>query len=195
MFPGGFSDAVVQRYNLPGDTVLDPFAGRATAVFSAASQGRHAVGIEISPVGWVYGQAKLHSGTECNTRTRLEDMGRHSVRYRAQAKALPIFFRRCFAPAVLKFLLAARSELDWRHCTTDRTAMAFILIYLHGKRDYSLSNQMRQTKAMAPRYAVRWWASRDLQPPPMDPVAFLARRLEWRYAKGRPEVAPAKVYL
>ena len=47
--------------------------------------------------------------------------------------------------------------------------MALILVYLHGKHDASLSNQMRQTKAMAPRYAVNWWRERGLRPPSLDP--------------------------
>ena len=195
MFPVGFSDSVVERYTSRGDAVLDPFAGRATAVFSAASKGRYGLGIEISPVGWVYGQAKLRSATEHDTRTRLEEIGRHAGRYRAQVKALPLFFRHCFGRDVLQFLLAARSELNWRRCVVDRTLVAFILVYLHGKRDYSLSNQMRQTKAMAPGYAMRWWTSRSLHPPQVDPVTFLAKRVAWRYEKGTPQVSPAKVYL
>jgi hypothetical protein len=69
------------------------------------------------------------------------------------------------------------------------------MVYLHGKRDASLSNQMRQTKAMAPGYAVRWWRERALKPPALDPVAFLIKRLDWRYAKGLPEVQESRVYL
>jgi hypothetical protein len=73
--------------------------------------------------------------------------------------------------------------------------MALLLIYLHGKREAALSNQMRQTKSMAPDYAVRWWQERGLQPPDVDPVDFMTRRLEWRYAKGLPKVRESHVYL
>ena len=59
MFPTHFADGVVADYTKPGDIVLDPFAGRGTAVFSAAHQGRQGIGIEINPVGWVYGKTKL----------------------------------------------------------------------------------------------------------------------------------------
>src|SRR4030042_4486682 len=59
MFPVSFADAVIQQYTDKGDVVLDPFAGRATAVYSAAVQHRIGIGIELNPVGWVYGKTKL----------------------------------------------------------------------------------------------------------------------------------------
>jgi DNA modification methylase len=59
MFPTRFADAVIKKHTLPGDTVLDPFAGRGTAIFSAAALGRRGFGVEISPVGWIYAKAKL----------------------------------------------------------------------------------------------------------------------------------------
>ncbi len=77
----------------------------------------------------------------------------------------------------------------------NRTAMAFILIHLHGKVSDSLSNQMRQTKAMAPRYAVKWWKERDLKPPNLDPLEFFKKKLDWRYSKGVPWCQTSKVYL
>ncbi len=74
--------------------------------------------------------------------------------------------------------------------------MALMLVYLHGKQGAALSNQMRQTKSMAPDYAVRWWRERRLVPPDLDPVDFLLSRLRWRYARGayRPPTA-TKMYL
>jgi hypothetical protein len=54
---------------------------------------------------------------------------------------------------------------------------------------------MRQTEAMAPAYAVRWWGERNLEPPEIDPVDFFRKRVRWRYAKGRPELSPSTVYL
>ena len=62
--------------------------------------------------------------------------------------------------------------------------MALLLVHLHGKRTDSLSNQMRQTKSLSPQYAVRWWDERGLEPPDIDPVEFMKKKLKWRYAKG-----------
>jgi hypothetical protein len=73
--------------------------------------------------------------------------------------------------------------------------MALLMVELHGKRENALSNQMRQTKAMSPGYAVRWWNERDLSPPELDPVEFMLRKVAWRYAKGRLAVNAGRVYL
>jgi DNA modification methylase len=44
MFPARFADRVIEKYTQRGDTVIDPFAGRGTALFSAAVKGRHGLG-------------------------------------------------------------------------------------------------------------------------------------------------------
>jgi hypothetical protein len=69
--------------------------------------------------------------------------------------------------------------------------MAVILNYLHGKiergRPSAFSNQMRQTKAMAPDYSIRWWQEHGFdQPPDMCPVEFLTDRITRRYRHGTP---------
>src|SRR3712207_6053363 len=81
MFPVPFADEVVQRYTAPGDAVLDPFAGRGTAVFSAAAHGRHGVGVELNPVGWIYGRAKLRSAPKEDVVRRLAELGQHAAHY------------------------------------------------------------------------------------------------------------------
>jgi hypothetical protein len=73
--------------------------------------------------------------------------------------------------------------------------MALLLVSLHGKRDNSLSNQMRQTKSMSPAYAIKWWRERQLLPPELEPLEFMLKRLVWRYAKGVPKVLKSHVYL
>ncbi|MEX2375059.1 MAG: DNA methyltransferase [Dehalococcoidia bacterium] len=195
MFPTEFADRIISRYTEPGDAVLDPFAGRGTAVFSAAHQGRHGIGIEINPVGWVYAKTKLGPATKRSVEKRLRELGDLSQQYSEEARELPVFFKRCFTPQVRSFLLAARDDLDWRESRVDRTAAALLLVYLHGKKDAALSNQMRQTKSMAPDYAVRWWRERKMTPPRIDPIAFMIQRLNWRYAKGIPGTAESSVYL
>ncbi len=73
--------------------------------------------------------------------------------------------------------------------------MALLLVNLHGKREASLSNQMRQTKSMSPDYAVNWWKERNLRPPIVDPIAFMEKRIKWRYTKGVPVGSDSFVYL
>ena len=73
--------------------------------------------------------------------------------------------------------------------------MALLMIDLHGKRENSLSNQMRQTKAMSPQYAVNWWKVNEFEPPKRDPVEFMLKKVKWRYAKGRLSSRLGHVYL
>ncbi len=195
MFPAAFADQVIAEHTEPGDIVLDPFAGRGTAVYSAAVAGRVGLGVELNPVGWIYCRTKLAPADKDGVEARIRAVRDSSPRFRKAASELPIFFRHCYSKEVREFLVSARQLLNWRQSDIDRTAMAFLLIHLHGKFSDSLSNQMRQTKAMAPNYAVQWWKDRQLEPPQLDPVDFLQKKLDWRYAKGVPRCNPSKVYL
>jgi hypothetical protein len=188
MFPVDFALDVVEKYTQPGDRVLDPFVGRGSSIYAAAATGRAGCGIEISPVGWLYSTVKLRPTTQERVLKRLFEVGRTASGINVEQEGLPTFFEWAYAPNVLRFLIAARNSLRWRESKVDRTLMAFILIYLHGKRSSSLSNQMRDSKAMAPDYAVRWWQDRNMRPPEVDPLAFLEQRIIWRYEKGQPEL-------
>lgn len=197
MFPTEFADRVIRSYSVEGDLVLDPFAGRGTSIFSAATQNRMAVGIEINPVGFVYAQTKLGPAEKEAVEQRLRTISQ-KAKSRAvaqEARALPHFYHWCFAPDVRRFLVAARENLKWRRSNVDRTTMAIILVYMHGKEGAALSNQMRQTKSLSPAYAIRWWKERGLSPPKIDPVEFFDSRLRWRYARGQPDCAKSSVYL
>jgi len=195
MFPVAFADSVVERFTKPGDLVLDPFAGRGTAIFSAAVRGRSGIGIELNPVGWVYGKTKLSPASYELVAKRLQEIDVLSASYGITAKNLPEFFEHCYCLEIRKFLLAARENLDWRKCRVDRTCMAILMVYLHGKREASLSNQMMQTKSMSPDYAIAWWKGKNLKPPEFEPIDFLSKRLEWRYAKGVPSIKGSDIYL
>ncbi len=195
MFPVSFATEVVREYTKPGDCVFDPFAGRATSLFAAASEGRVGLGVEINPVGWVYGKAKLQTAEREDVEERIRNLGIRAKNYRATAKKLPPFFHSCFCADIQEFLLSARDILDWRRKKADWTTMALLMIDLHGKRESALSNQMRQTKAMSPQYAIDWWNERDLKPPERDPVEFMLKKVEWRFAKGRLDSGLGHVYL
>jgi len=195
MFPASFAADVVKEHTKRGQIVLDPFAGRATALYAAASEGRIGLGIEINPVGWVYGKAKLQTATRRSVEKQLRWLGEQAPSYGAEAAQLPQFFDWCFCQRVKNFLVGARDLLDWRRRKTDWTTMALLMIELHGKRANSLSNQMRQTKAMSPHYAVEWWRERDLRPLDLNPVEFMLKKVAWRYAKGRLPTGKSRVYL
>ncbi len=195
MFPSAFADKVVSKYSKVGDTVLDPFAGRGTALFSAASTGRKAIGIEVNPVGWIYCKTKLSPAPKDDVLARIAELESHAFRYRRSADKLPLFFHHCFSSEIRSFLMCARRVLNWRASNLDRTVMAFLLTHLHGKSTDSLSNQMRQTKAMSPNYAIDWWRNRRLDPPDVEPFAFFEKKVGWRYARGIPKSSVSTVLL
>jgi len=195
MFPADFAAQVINEYTEKGDTILDPFAGRATSLFAAASSDRVGLGVEINPVGWVYGKAKLQTAGRNAVENRLRWLGTKASDYGGEAAALPEFFHWCYCRRVREFLIGARDLLDWRRRKTDWTTTALLLVDLHGKVESALSNQMRQTKAMSPQYSVEWWRERGLKPPERDPVEFMLKKVAWRYAKGRMNPNESRVYL
>lgn len=195
MFPMEFAVATVKNYSRLGGWVLDPFAGRGTGIFAAAASGRNGTGIEIQPAGWLYGQVKLNPVSHNEVLLRLRQLVANAKKVRPRdLTALPEFFHWCFAPGVLRFLIAARRELNWVSAPSDRTLMAFVLTYLHGAAERSLSNQMRQAKAMAPDYSVRWWKRNQLRPFEKDVQAFLEQRINWRYRDGAPSFCQSQIH-
>ena len=99
MFPNEFAFDVISRFTKPNDWILDPFAGRFSSIYAATSQGRNGIGIEINPVGWVYGQSKLHPAPQEDVEYRLKEIS-YRARFfgtRSQQK-LPEFFSHCYAP-------------------------------------------------------------------------------------------------
>ena len=117
MFPTSFADEVVTGVHaIRAMPSLDPFAGRGTAIYSARpSEHRHATGIEINPVGYVYANAKLKPGDQMAvTSGACMSWMRSPLSFRETANDLPPFFHHCFAPKVREFLVAARAMLNWR---------------------------------------------------------------------------------
>ncbi len=87
------------------------------------------------------------------------------------------FYRICYCDEVLKFLLSARKNLDWKNSNVDATLMSIILVYLHAKMGEGLSNQMRMTKSMGINYSLEWWKENGLMnPPELNPVEVILNK-------------------
>ena len=97
MFPIEFAFDIVKEYSEPGQLILDPFAGRASSVFAAATQKRYGLGIEINPLGWVYAQTKLQPATQGNVERRLKSLVDMSEACVQEPMELPEFFRMCYS--------------------------------------------------------------------------------------------------
>lgn len=202
MFPLSFAFEKVALHCPVGGAVLDPFAGRGSSIYAAVTQGRTGYGIELHPVGWVYGKAKLSPASKNSVLKRIDDISEIAKNITEEiVDELPEFFRVCYSRKVLKFLIAARENLQWKNSNgkrasiTDITLAAIMLVHLHGKLGSALSNQMRQSKAMDPNYAVRWWHERKMLPPELDPVQYLKTRVEYRYAQGIPGMEKGHIEL
>ncbi|TDW95942.1 site-specific DNA-methyltransferase [Dinghuibacter silviterrae] len=194
MFPLDFAFEVVSKYSKRGDFIIDPFAGRCSSVYAGGVLGRHSLGIEINPVGWLYGTVKLSpADKECVIERLYQIYSRRNFYNRSVSK-MPIFYRMCYSNEVLKFLLAARSLLKWQTDSVDATLMSIILVYLHGKLGEGLSNQMRMTKSMGMEYSVRWWLENGFKSAPeINPVEFIKKKIEWRYEKGKPCIFDSEI--
>nr|WP_321510172.1 hypothetical protein [uncultured Hyphomonas sp.] len=195
MFPVHFAREAIDRFCPARGGVIDPFCGRGTTSFVSQLSGRPSLASDLNPVAWIFAKTKTDPYPNkiglWNRVVQLLDLVCTEDRVAENE-----FQKLAWSAEVLGFLNAARRNLDWRRNKLDRTLMALILIHLHGKLGEGLSNQMRQAKAMAPDYSVRWWQGQSLSPPQIDVRRFFARKLDWRYAKGIPKPrADARVYL
>lgn len=196
MFPLEFAFDVVEKYSKPDDYIIDPFAGRCSSVYAGGVLGRKSLGIEINPVGWLYGTVKLKPAGKEDVIACLHDIYEKRNHYKQAIKRMPEFYRICYCDEVLKFLLAARAHLDWKNNNVDATLMSILLIYLHAKLGEGLSNQMRMTKSMGMNYSIQWWKKHQMATPPeLNPYQFILKKIEWRYDKGTPNITESAVVL
>lgn len=188
MFPMEYVGQVIREHTSPGDAVLDPFAGRFSAPAVASYLGREGCGIEISPLGWLYGKVKLAPARRCgDVLRRLDDMRDAASEFKHEARQMDEFFNMCYCKEVRQFLHACRKQLNWQKSQVDATLMALIMVSLHHGIGRGLSNQMRQAKSMSPRYSINWWKTKGMTTPPkVDAVDFLRGRIRRRYQHGAP---------
>ena len=133
MFPLDFAFDVVEKYSKEDDFIIDPFAGRGSSIYAGGILGRHSLGIEINPVGWLYGTVKLKPADKKDVLDRLYDVYKKRNEFTSSIERLPTFYKMCYCKEALKFLLSARKYLNWETNSVDATLMSIILVYLHGK--------------------------------------------------------------
>ena len=184
MFPVAFAEKVISEWTDKCQTVIDPFCGRGTTPFVAMGMGRGAVACDINPVAWLYSQTKVDPYPDLNQVIQRIGQVSQSV-HAGDDEPEHEFQQLAFCQMVLGFIRAAQRTLDWRNDRLDRTVMTFLVHHLHDKLGHGLSNQLRHSRAMSPRYSINWWRSKGYDTAPeIDPQDFLARRVRWRYAKG-----------
>lgn len=196
MFPLDFAFQVVEKYSKKGDYVIDPFAGRGSSVYAAGILERYGLGIEINPVGWLYGMVKVNPADKKDVIVRLFEIYSKRNYFKKKIEKLPLFYRMCYCDEVLKFLLSVRKYLCWQDNQIDATLMSIIMACLHGRIGEGLSNQMKMTKSMGMNYSIKWWKKQKLNiPPEINPYEFLLKKIKWRYEKGTPSLFKSKIIL
>lgn len=190
MFPLEYPLRVLKRHRAGRPVVMDPFCGRGTTLFAARSLGLGARGIDSSPVAVAIARAKLCT---VNAEAALSLAKLYVDAGETVAVPQSQFFRRAFAPKVLRAICAIRQGLLASKSDTDSVVLlrAAMLGCLHGptsKRPEAqsyFSNQMPRTFASKPDYSVRYWKAQGLKAPAADVLEVLRRKLN-RLTTGAP---------
>jgi hypothetical protein len=95
---------LVERFSIPGDLVVDPFAGAGTIPLEAALRGRNALGADISPYARILSEAKLCPPDSLEAAL---DLAERALQEAAQLpkpdlRAVPAWVRRFYHPETLR---------------------------------------------------------------------------------------------
>jgi hypothetical protein len=193
MFPPSIPHVFIDWLTEPGDSVYDPFSGRGTVPFEAGLMGRVGLGSDANPLAWVLTAAKVDPPSRDLAVRRLEELAASATD--GNVDGVPDHVRTLFSETTLARLIWLREALDL-HDRTDLFLMAVLLGKLHANANrqgvpQGLTVAMPNTFAMAPGYISRYVRAHALEPPVVDPVAFLQRqvqRMEWpghEFIRGR----------
>lgn len=160
--------------------VLDPFCGRGTTNYAARLMGCSSYGIDNNELAVTISKSKFTSPSKKKFTALIDEIlsiNNHSD--------LPIneFFKYCYHDEVYRDLIKFREYLN-QTCSTDEeiALKALILGLLHGPlgktRANYFSNQMPRTFATKPDYSVRYWKSKNLNPPFVETRSLLLRRFD-----------------
>lgn len=187
MFPPALPRVFIEWLTKRGDVVYDPFSGRGTTALEASLGGRRGFGSDANPLAWLLTSAKASPPTQLEIAHRLGDLGDSHAE--CDIEQVPPSIRLLFRDSTLRQLLWLRSELspDRR---VDRFLLATLLGGLHANantdgRPRGLTVSMPNTFAMAPAYVARYIEREGLQPPVVDVLDFLQKRVA-RFVPTRP---------
>ena len=177
MFPLRFPHRLLQRAD-GSDRVLDPFCGRGTTLYAARLAGLFSVGVDASPVAAAIAEAKVVRATPRGVMQQLDEI------LAGPEVDVPDgeFWHWAYAPRTLRDVCRLRRAFLDDCSTSSRIALrAIALGALHGpvwKTPSHLSNQAPRTYAPKPRYAVKYWKSRQLVPTERDVRELLETRVD-----------------
>ena len=182
MFPLEYPSRVLRKHATHDPTVLDPFCGRGTTLFSARQLRLRVWGIDSSPVAVAIAKAMLAS---CDLEEPLA-LAKYFIES-GPPKVMPQtrFFRAAYTPKTLRNICSIREGLLQLKTETDASVIlrAAMLGCLHGPLSKHIasagyfSNQMPRTYSSKPAYAVRYWKKRKLKAPKVNIIEVLRRKL------------------
>jgi hypothetical protein len=196
MFPLEFPRGVLARHAKPGETVLDPFAGRGTTLYAGRLEGLHAYGVDSNPVAVAISAAKLSNSSP----GRITAAARYILARKRTPDNVPTgeFWQLAFHPAVLDQLCCLREDLV-QNCENDtrKALRAVVLGALHGPRAKTrnsyFSNQCPRTYAPKPAYAVKYWRKHNMKPVNVNVLEIIQARAT-RYFGQEQIDASGKIY-
>jgi hypothetical protein len=177
-FPPALARYFVATFSKAGDTVLDPFCGKGTALFEAMQMGRSVIGGDIAADAVVVSRAKCHPVTVADVARYIQNL---SIGEKYDATEVPGDVSLFFSHKTLAEIMSIRAQLlrDMRGRGT-RDAATFVcgvmLGLLHGHSRLSLSLPCNQAFAMAPAYVRRYVKKHGLRRPCRDVRRCLLER-------------------
>lgn len=179
MFPPAIPHTFIDWLTRPGDIVYDPFSGRGTTPLEACLMGRVGLGSDLNPLALALTAAKVSPPSKKALFRRLDDL-RAKVRVMSTRREEE-HVEMLFSQRTLGQLLWLRKNLETRRAT-DRFILASLLGILHANADSSgrprgLTIAMPNTFSMAPGYVARYIRDHRLEPPRVDVLDVLEKRL------------------
>jgi len=167
-FPPALARGLIERYSTPGDTVLDPFSGKGTAVLEALLLDRSAIGNDIAPEAFVLTHAKGRPVDVDRALSYVEGLpDACSLTFRDMPEDVKLFY----TPDTLARLLTIRERLladvDSSKAEIRDVAMftlGVLLGILHGRSTVSLSLPCSHYYSQSPAY-VRKYVYEDKRGP------------------------------
>jgi hypothetical protein len=184
MFPESFVLDHLLAYSLPGDLVMDPFAGRGTTLFESLLHGRQAIGTDVNRVAVCISGAKVDPPLMEQVIGRIDDLEMAFRKSRGKPAFPSQFFEACYHRDTFHQIWFLRGALSWRRSKVDRFVCALMLAALHGESHRSeicLSNRMPRTISTKPEYSIRWWSKHNYVPPRRDTFEVLRRAAIQRF--------------
>lgn len=162
--------------------IADPFCGRGTTLYASRFLGMECFGIDSSPVATAISKAKLATADY----SEVVSLAKIILSKKSEVDTpRDLFWRLAYHPSVLVEICKFRQELlvlpNSHSAAILRAAMMGIL---HGpltKIGSYLSNQMQRTFSPKPDYSIRYWSKRNLNPPKVDVLAAIKRKLRRIY--------------